>query len=134
MQKFSLKIPGISETKATLAQPISLRLIPWLILFQAIISLFTSTSLKLVASFNTYPVSWFKPAMILLPSLISLAIAYFLASRIRHGDVVFIWFLKITTALSIVGSFVQTYFFITRFDSSFPQMNMEIIFLILSAE
>ncbi|MCC2632004.1 MAG: hypothetical protein K0S20_703 [Patescibacteria group bacterium] len=123
MQKYPLRVPGIGETKTTLAQPTALRLIPWLILIEAVIGLFTSNLQRAAVSLISYPISWLELAVILLPSIISLAIAYFLASRIKHGDLVFVWFLRITAFLAIIISLVQSYFFITNFQLSFLEIN-----------
>jgi hypothetical protein len=123
MQKYPLRVPGISETKTTLAQPTALRLIPWLILIEAVIGLFTSNLQRAAVSLISYPISWLEPAVILLPSIISLAIAYFLASRIRHGDMVFVWILRISALLAIATTPVQSYFFITNFQISFLETN-----------
>jgi hypothetical protein len=122
MQKFSLTIPGIGETATTLAHPTPLRLIPWLIVLEGIIHVLSSALPKVSTSLNRYPVMLPEPGMILLSAIIYLAIAYFLASRIKHGDMVFVWAVRIGSVLSIgtaLASLIQGYIFITNYQEYF---------------
>lgn len=122
MKKYNLSIPGFAETKSTLSQPNQIRIIPWLIILLGVISFIGSLLPVIAHRTNSDPTpGFFQLLPMLLPALIYLAIDIFLASRIKHGDIVLIWYARIAsilTVLSNLAGIIQNYY-ISR-GSGFP--------------